>query len=307
MARLPSTAPRFVAATHRWTLLLALGALSLLFAARVYAPDVSGSRDVVASASLAASFGIAPAVSAPASDADVDVPPPDATLVAEVAPPLRTEATPEAEPVAQAATLAPADRWHAPGIDLVFEGQEWDEQSLANVNAALAALPPRLFSSLGNASLGRMHILVNKQGRTLSGTQPYSGAANFYSTNNGINELVLYPRQSPFTVLHELGHAYNLRHTTAGRYALVLLDAEMQSFMAATGWRVLSSDDEVRRAIDHLGVRYGYDGDFVWSGLSHIDPLEDFANCFAVFFLDPGGLRALSPVRYDWFAANVGR
>jgi hypothetical protein len=148
---------------------------------------------------------------------------------------------------------------------------------------------------------------VNTQGRSISGTAPYGGPANFYSTNDGVNELVLYPRQSPFTVLHELGHAYNLRRTPAGRYALVLLDPEMQSFMAATGWRVLSTDAQVRAAVDQIGVSYAYDGVLPWSNLSHNDPLEDFANSFALFFLDPQGLHSLSPARYDWFAANVGR
>ena len=57
---------------------------------------------------------------------------------------------------------------------------------------------------------------------------------------------MLYPQQSVFTIVHELGHAYNLRHVGAGRYAMVLLDPEMRSFLAATGWQILSSDDEIR-------------------------------------------------------------
>ncbi len=204
-------------------------------------------------------------------------------------------------------TLSPVDRWAAQGIRLVMQGEEWDDRSLANVDAALSALPPNLLSSLGNPALGEMQIVVNREGRELSGTQPYGGPANFYSTNDGINELVLYPDQSAFTVLHELGHAYNLRRTPAGRYALVLLDPEMQSFMAATGWHVLSADAQVRAAIDQIGVSYSYDGGFMWSNLSHFDPLEDFANSFAMYFLDPATLNSLSPARYDWFAANIGR
>ncbi len=108
-------------------------------------------------------------------------------------------------------------------------------------------------------------------------------------------------------MLHELGHAYNLRRTAAGRYALVLLDPQMQSFMAAVGWSVLSTDAQVRAAVDQIGVSYSYDGGFMWSNLSHNDPLEDFANSFATYFLDPAGLNSLSPARYAWFAANIGR
>ena len=204
-------------------------------------------------------------------------------------------------------TLSPVDRWAAQGIDLVTQGQEWDDRSLANVDAALSALPPSLISSLGNPALGEMQIVVNREGREISGTQPYGGPANFFSTNDGINELVLYPDQSAFTVLHELGHAYNLRRTPAGRYALVLLDPEMQSFMAATGWHVLSAEAQVQAAIDQIGVSYSYDGGFMWSNLSHRDPLEDFANSFAMYFLDRAHLNSLSPARYAWFAANIGR
>jgi hypothetical protein len=203
--------------------------------------------------------------------------------------------------------LLPAARWATHGIELVTQGEEWDDRSLANVDAALSALPPGLLGSLGNPALGEMQIVVNREGRELSGTQPYDGAANFYSTNDGINELVLYPDQSEFTVLHELGHSYNLRRTPAGRYALALLDPEMRSFMAATGWHVLSTDAQVRAAVDQIGVEYSYDGGFMWSNLSHNDPLEDFANSFATYFLDPVTLQSLSPARYAWFAANIGR
>ena len=210
-------------------------------------------------------------------------------------------------PVGANASLSPVDRWAAQGIDLVMQGEEWDDLSLANVDQALSALPPGLLTSLGNPALGEMQIVVNREGRELSGTQPYGGPANFYSTNDGVNELVLYPHQSAFTVLHELGHAYNLRRTPAGRYALVLLDPEMQSFMAATGWQVLATDDQVRAAVDQIGVSYSYSGGFMWSNLSHFDPLEDFANSFAMYFLDSATLNSLSPARYDWFAANIGR
>jgi hypothetical protein len=151
-----------------------------------------------------------------------------------------------------------------------------------------------------------MHILVNMEGRVLSGDEPYGGPANFFSTNDGTNELVLYPQQSVFTIVHELGHAYNLRHVGAGKYAMVLLDPEMQSFLAATGWKINSTDDEIRHAVDHMHVDYTYNGSFHWPRLSNDDPLEDFANSFATYFLDPNGLRQQSPERYNWMAATFG-
>ena len=210
-------------------------------------------------------------------------------------------------PAAPAPQASPADSWRAEGILLVTDGQAWDAASLANVDAALAQLPPAVRAGLGNRALGPLHILVNSEGRSLSGKQPYGGAANFFSTNDGVNELVLYAGQSVATVLHELGHAYNLRAVPAGRYALVLLEPEMASFMASTGWSVVSSPNQVRAAVDQTQVAYGYEGGFTWPRLSNLDPLEDFANSFALYFLDAAQLRQLSPERFDWFAANLPR
>ncbi len=223
-----------------------------------------------------------------------------------VAPAAPAPAPVTSQPVAAAPVVTIADKWLARGVRL--QGSDsWDDVSLANVDAALAAVPARMLGSLGNPALGPLNVLVNPSGRTMSGAQPYGGAANFFSTNDGINELVLYPKQSVFTIVHELGHAYNLRRTAAGRYNLVLLDAEMQSFMAAAGWRVTSSESQIRSAVDHMGIVFINEGGFTWPRLSHDDPLEDFANSFATFYLDPAGLRAMSAARYNWFAANVGR
>ena len=38
--------------------------------------------------------------------------------------------------------------------------------------------------------------------------------------------------------------------------------------------------------------------------MSRNDPLEDFANSFALFFVNPGDLASRSPERYAWFAAR---
>jgi hypothetical protein len=222
------------------------------------------------------------------------------------------------QPIAEAADAAPVaaapltaatltERWAAYGIVIVTDGQAWDETSLSNVDTALSILPPSVLSQLGNPALGQMHILVNGEGRSMSGSQPYGGAANYFSTNDGINELVLYPDQHVATVLHELGHAYNLRNTPAGHYAQVLVDPEMESFLAATGWIMLTPRETVATMIDHTQVAFDYEGSFRWHELSHFDPLEDFANAFAVYYADPDTLQAESPERYDWMAAHLPR
>ena len=273
---------------------------------------------------------VATFIEAPAAEPE---PVPSTELVAEVGPAVQVTTPAVTQPVANtqsapapvaAAPAAPApappappavaaapivtipDKWLARGVRL--QGSEaWDDVSLANVDAALSAVPARMLGSLGNPALGPLNVLVNPVGRTMSGAQPYGGPANFFSTNDGTNELVLYPKQSVFTIVHELGHAYNLRRTAAGRYNLVVLDAEMQSFMAASGWRVTSTESQIRSAVDHMGIGFINEGGFTWPRLSHDDPLEDFANAFATFYLDPAGLRAMSAARYNWFAANVGR
>jgi len=265
------------------------------------APVVAVAEAYQAEASSVAQASTVAAQEAPAVDTS------SAAVVSESAPAaVAVPAAPQPQPVV-AQPQTPAERWRAEGIILETEGQEWDATSLANVDAALSKLPAAVRASLGSRALGPLRIVVNSQGRALSGKQPYGRAANFFSTNDGVNELVLYPRQSAATVLHELGHAYNLRTMPAGRYALVLLDAEMASFMAATGWQLVSTPDQVRAARDQTQVAYAYDGGFVWPRLSHEDPLEDFANSFALFFLDPAELQRLSPARYDWFAANLNR
>ena len=254
---------------------------------------------------LVAEVGTAVQVTAPAATQPVaNTQTAPAPVAAAPAAPAPAPAAPA--PVAAAPVVTVPEKWLARGVRL--QGSEaWDDVSLANVDAALSAVPARMLGSLGNPALGPLNVLVNPVGRTMSGAQPYGGAANFFSTNDGINELVLYPKQSVFTIVHELGHAYNLRRTAAGRYNLVLLDAEMQSFMAAVGWRVTSTESQIRGAVDHMGIGFINEGGFTWPRLSHDDPLEDFANSFATFYLDPAGLRAMSAARYNWFATNVGR
>src|SRR6266545_3846893 len=108
-----------------------------------------------------------------------------------------------------------AERWRSEGVYLIDAGK-WSERSRAMVDDALALLLDNVRVELGNPSLGPIYVSVNREGRTMSGQQPYHRAANFFSTNEGRNEVVLFPDQTSRTAMHELGHAYNLRHVPAG-------------------------------------------------------------------------------------------
>jgi hypothetical protein len=198
-------------------------------------------------------------------------------------------------------SASPVLQW---GRFVLVGSDEWDAATRRSLHEALAFLPGHVRAELGNAALGPVFVLVNQDGMTLSGRQPYGRGANFFSTNEGRNELVLYPGQGVSTALHELGHAYNLRRTPPGAYAQVFLDSEMQSFMKATGWRRLTPSSELRKVKDHTRVELAYDGPAIWMELSRDDPLEDYANSFALYFSAPKELKALSPTRFEWFEAR---
>ena len=191
------------------------------------------------------------------------------------------------------------------GVNIVLQGQSWDETSLNAVLSALDRLPSHVVNQLGSRYQGPLNILSNPDSQSLSGARVYSSGANFFSTNEGVNELVLYPNQGEQTVLHELGHAYQLRLTPPGKYAWVFFQEETRDFMRTTGWSLLSSDAEVAAALDQTQLNFAYDGANVWPVLSNFDPLEDYANTFALFFYNPSELQRRSPVRYDWMLRNV--
>jgi len=190
-------------------------------------------------------------------------------------------------------------------VEIVAEGQTWDDASLDTILDALSRLPPHVVKRLGSRHYGRLHVLSNTRSLTMSGWMPYPNGANFYTNQGGQNQLVLYPNQGVLTVLHELGHAYQMRLIPDGKYAWVFFQVEMRDFMAATGWQLLSSDEEVARASEIYELRFSYDGPQIWQTLSNHDPTEDYANSFALYFLDPERLRELSPLRYEWMRQHV--
>jgi hypothetical protein len=220
------------------------------------------------------------------------------------APPAFTAAGVEAQVGSASKTSAALESVHAAGGIVRVQPETWDDASRGALEQALSLLPASVRAELGNANLGPLYVLVNEQGATLSGRRPYGRAANFYSTSDGRNEIVVYPGQTPRTLLHELGHAYNLRAVPAGSYARVFLEPEMQSFLAVAGWRVRTPPETLQTLSDHTQVEYVYEGRWLWTELSRDDPLEDFASSFALYFSAPRELQRLSPERYRWFDAR---
>lgn len=192
-------------------------------------------------------------------------------------------------------------------VEVITEGQSWDEAGLTSLAAALDRLPGHIVDRLGNRHYGRLHVLSNAEGTASDGWQPYGEGANFYSNAGDRNELVLLPDQSMRTILHELGHAYQMRDVPSDRYAWVFFQSEMREFMAATEWELLSRHEEVAAARSVAELSFFYGGPHLWDRMSNEDPVEDYANSFALYFDDPQALQQLSPERYDFIDAHVAR
>lgn len=192
-------------------------------------------------------------------------------------------------------------------VEVVTEGQSWDEEGLGSLASALDALPEHIVERLGNRHYGRLHVLSNTEGAASDGWQPYGDGANFYSNAGERNELVLLPHQSVRTILHELGHAYQMREVPVDRYAWVFFQSEVREFMAATGWELQSTDEEVAAARSVSELRFAYSGSDIWDRMSNEDPVEDYANSFALYFDDPEALQQLSTERYDFIATHIAR
>ena len=192
-------------------------------------------------------------------------------------------------------------------VEIVVEDQTWDEESVYTIADALGRLPEHVVRRLGNRYYGRLQVLSNSDGVALDGWQPFDTGANFYSNYNRRNELVLVPNQGLRTVLHELGHAYQMREVPSNRYAWVFFQTEMREFMDATGWQLLSGDADVAAARSVAQLAFSYRGAQIWDRLSNEDPTEDYANSFALYFSDPEELEALSLARYEFMRDHVAR
>lgn len=212
-------------------------------------------------------------------------------------------AAPVSSPDLGAGTVA-ADALEDYGRVVLYQPETWDAVSLRNVEDALAMLPANVRTQLGNPDLGPVFVSVNNTGSLISGKRPYGRAANMFSTTDSTSQVVLYPQQPVKVILHELGHAYNLRGTPAGSYGLAYLSPELQDFMTAVGWRVLTPAKDLPGIRDQASIAVALDGTSPWTNLSRNDPLEDFANSFALYFSGPEELQRISPARYQWFSGH---
>lgn len=190
-------------------------------------------------------------------------------------------------------------------VEIVVEDQTWNDESLYTIADALERLPEHVVRRLGNRHYGRLQVLSNPEGIAMDGWQPFDTGANFYSNFNRRNEMVLVPNQGLRTVLHELGHAYQMREVPSNRYAWLFFQSEMQEFMSATGWELLSSDADVAAARSVSELQFSHSGPPLWDRLSNDDPTEDYANSFALYFSNPDELLELSPARFEFMRDHV--
>lgn len=218
------------------------------------------------------------------------------------------------------------------GVRVRTAGQDWgsDEASqLRNLGAlanALASMPDNVRAANADNAGGPPTFLSNGTGSTEGGWQPYGArAANFYSnedivagTQVAANQIVLQPGSTAQTIAHEVMHAYQLRGQAPGDYAGALLTLEMKSFMQATGWTQLVSDEEVRShaaSWDSLNADFSYGGLPLaylneWGETSTLfapNPLEAFAEAGGLYYAHSAGTTLPDwPEYWGWFAANVG-
>jgi hypothetical protein len=238
--------------------------------------------------------------------------------------------TPPSQP--EAVRLA-AEANDAYGVRVVLEGQDWgpDEASqVTNVQAVISAidrLPDTLISAVVAHAHGPLTFVSNDQGRTLDGWQPYGGYPMTYYTNSdqgpagyhASNQVVVSVGATDMSLGHEILHAYQFRNVGADEYAMALLQPEMRSFMKATGWRQVGSDEQVRQTVDQpwsvLDALYVYEGrpltyataSGVTNPMAPINPIEAFAVTGSVYYTRPSWMSLPDwPEYWAWFSANVG-
>ncbi|HEY5625213.1 MAG TPA: hypothetical protein VIT93_01860 [Dehalococcoidia bacterium] len=284
------------------------------------APTATASATATATATDAATPTLVPAVSvAPtlgeawSATPHLYTPAPDAALT----------------PAASALVAKIESQW---GVHVVISSQDWgagEAAQMRNLGAlagALASLPADVVSLATDNSHGALSVLSNEAGRTLAGWQPYgSGAANFYATEDWdgnvrsvASQIVLQTGSDRVTIAHELLHAYQMRDVSSGSYGQALLTPEMRSFMAATGWvRIVSDEELASRAHgswDEIAAMFRYDG----PDLTYVsetgetleafapNPIEAFTAVGALIYAAPDGTELPGWTQYTlWFDVNL--
>ncbi|MEO8458516.1 MAG: hypothetical protein ABI559_11985 [Chloroflexota bacterium] len=218
------------------------------------------------------------------------------------------------------------------GVRVLTDNQNWgDDQAsqlrnLGAVSAALASIPGSVRSTNNANAGGTLTFLSNDGGSTEAGWQPYgSRAANYFSNEDMIggsevsaNQVVLQPGSTAQTIAHEMMHAYQMRGQGAGNYAASLLTPEMKSFIQATGWTQLVSDDEVRAdaaSWDDINADFSYNGRSLsytneWGDTSTLytpNPLEAYAETGGLYYGHSSAMTLPDWSDYwGWFSGNLG-
>jgi hypothetical protein len=267
-----------------------------------------------------------PTATPPATTSSVSVTPNPLTPTATS--PAPSTSTSSLSPVAQALARGIEFQY---GVRIVDAGQDWGATSdlqvrnIAAVGDALAGLPASVRAAI--VADAPLSFLSNHTGATEGGWEPYGQReANFYSnedvsTNGRVaaNQVVLQPGSNSQTIAHEIMHAYQMRDVDPGQYAMALLSPEMKSFMAATGWTQLGSDDDVHNAAnsgwDAVNILFEYNGRALnyqnqfgdEMTLFTPNPVEAFAEAGGLYYGHNSALVLPEwPEYWGWFQANLG-
>ncbi len=238
-----------------------------------------------------------------------------------------------APPSAPEAVRLAAEAGEGYDVRIVLDGQDWgpsEASQVTNVQAVISAidrLPDTVISAVVAHVNGPVTFVSNNEGRTLDGWQPYGGNPMTYYTNSdqgpggshASNQVVISVGATSISVGHEILHSYQFRNVSVDEYALALLQPEMRSFMAATGWRQSGSDEQVRQTINQpwsaLNSLYVYEGRPLTYSISSgatstfapSNPIEAFAATGSIYYTRPSWmLQPDWPEYWAWFSANVG-
>ncbi|MEX0799889.1 MAG: hypothetical protein WD379_01575 [Dehalococcoidia bacterium] len=238
-----------------------------------------------------------------------------------------------APPAASGAEALAAQANAAYGVNILIEGQNWGDSEAAQVNnvqavvSAIERLPDTVISAVVSHPHGPLTFVSNNQGRTLEGWQPYGGHPMTYYTNSdqgpgghhASNQVVLNVGAGSLSIGHEILHAYQCRNVGPDEYALALLQPEMKSFMAATGWQQMGSDAQVRAAVNqpwtalnglyvYAGRPFTYESTSGGTGSITADnPIEAFAVAGSIYYTPPSWMQLPDwPEYWGWFDSNVG-
>jgi hypothetical protein len=218
------------------------------------------------------------------------------------------------------------------GIRIARSEQNWGSngsdqmRNLTSLGGALQSLPAAVVNEVAEADGGTLVFLSNNTGSTEAGWQPYGNRPANYYTNEDLgpngrvpaNQVVVQTGSTSQTIAHEVIHAYQLRNVGPGQYVLGLLTDEVKSFMQATGWRQLVSDDEIRA--NSSGSWADINKFFVYEGrpLNYINehgtlltlyapnPMEAFAESAGLYYA--GSFAAPLPdwpEYWEWFDGNL--